>query len=69
MPRTDARRNTRVKIVCPGCKAEAVEPTGPVQCIKWVDQAAAQCAGCGRTWLSQNSVLVRLARERFGEAV
>lgn len=68
MPRTDARRNKRVKVICPGCKGETVEATGPVQCIKWIDQASARCPLCGRTWMSQNRVLVERARGQFGEA-
>jgi len=68
MPRTDARRNERVRIICPGCKGEAVVPLGPVRTIKWVDQARAQCRTCGRAWMSQNRVLINRARERFGEA-
>ena len=60
--------NERQRVICPGCQSEQVEPIGPVRCIKWRDKAEAQCRQCKRKWLSENKVLLSLARERFGEA-
>jgi len=67
MPRETLHNETRV-VICPRCKGERVEPTGPVQCIKWRDKAPAKCLDCKRLWCSENKVLLSLARQRFGEA-
>lgn len=67
MPRETLHNETQ-KVICPRCKGERVEPTGPVQCIKWLDYSPARCRDCKRQWLSQNKVLLSRARQRFGEA-
>lgn len=57
------RHYTPTAPICPSCRSEAVQATGPVEEIKGMAHVPVLCGGCRRRWKSQNAQLVASAEK------
>lgn len=60
MPR-GLRRYENQKPYCPGCYSQNIAITGPLEVVKGIEKAPAECRTCGRAWKSENRGIIMLA--------